>query len=143
MIGLSETILKKLTKVAAIVNAEKQLYCFGVIRHEAAPDRWDVVVSAKKLRPWSTDAIIYLAELLKKELTIAEMVQIAQVVVLPRDNEWIVALNRTDQHRPGAIRRVLSPQCCDEALVFRPAEDSARGTVAGQAAGVLPKGRFK
>ena len=71
--------------------------------------------------PWSTDAIMYLAGLLKEELTNAEMIQIAQVAVLPRDNEWIISLRRNGRQPTCKVRGLR--ELCDEALVIWPAGD--------------------
>lgn len=90
-----DRFINKLKKVAEIVAAEKQLDFFGLVHHDSAPpDLWDLLVSAKKLVPWSADAIRYIVGLLKQELTDDEMVKIAQVVALPRDSELVAALNQ-------------------------------------------------
>jgi hypothetical protein len=94
MSAAQERFINKLKKVAETVAAEKQLDFFGLVHHESAPpDLWDLLVSARKLVPWSADAIRYIVGLLRKELTDEEMVRIAQVVALPRDNKLVAALN--------------------------------------------------
>ena len=125
MIGMSDKLIGKLKRLAEVVDAEKHLYFFAVLQHELMPDRWDILVSAKELKPWSADAIDYMADLLKRELTKAEMIQIAQVAVLPRDNEWVVALSRNGKH-PAATAAGRSPITSDAAVVIWPVENSLR-----------------
>jgi hypothetical protein len=67
------------------------------------------VVSAKKLKPWSTSAIMYIAKLLKKELILQEIMQIDQVATLPRDHKVIEELLTTIPSGPrsaGCARRI-------------------------------------
>jgi hypothetical protein len=126
MSRLSAKFARKFHKIARIVDADKQLYFFGVLQHETGPwDRWDVVVSAKKLRPRSIAAIEYLAKLLKKELSLQELIQIAQVVALPRDHEVIASLSHDDPIWTK-VRRVRSLGHSEEAVVFFPVNESVR-----------------
>mgnify|MGYP001411273459 CR=1 FL=1 len=127
MSKLSDKLVKKLQKLAAVVDAEKQLYFFGLVQTESGPaDRWDILVSAKKLAPWSTEAIKYIAELLRKRLTAAEMIQISQVVALPRDNELIASLRQDGRIGPGRIRGLHPMEHPTEAVVIWPAQNSLR-----------------
>jgi hypothetical protein len=104
MSTLSDRLVKKLGKVAQIIDAENQLYFLGLVHHDhLPPNRWDVLVSAKKLVPWSVEAIEYVARLLKKELTNQEFVQVARVVVLPRNNQLIASLDADGQCPPGTV----------------------------------------
>jgi len=94
MSALPDKLIKKLEKVAEIARVEKRLRFLGLVHHDLLPqDRWDVIVSADLLVPWSTGAIAYVAGLLSRELTDGEMIKIAQIVALPRDNELIRALS--------------------------------------------------
>lgn len=118
MSTLSETFIKKMKKIAEVVDSEKQLYFFGLVHHDQLPaDRWDVLVSAKKLAPWSDEAIIYLAGLLRKTLKDKEMVKIAHVAVLPRNHNDIVSLSDA---RDGVekVRHLGLPYGIDEAVII-------------------------
>jgi len=69
MSTLPAGLRKKLNRVAEIVDAEKHLDFFGAVRRDSLPfERWDIIVSAKGLIPWSADAITYIAGLLRKHL---------------------------------------------------------------------------
>ena len=65
------------------------------------------------------------AELLRKRLTAAEMIQISQVVPLPRDNELIASL-RQEGIGPGRIRGLHPMDYPAEAVVIWPAQNSLR-----------------
>jgi hypothetical protein len=123
---MSEALIKKLKKVAKLIDADKGLHFFALVHDEAEPpDRWDVIVSAEKLVPWSTEAIQYIARLLRKELTDREIVQIEQVVPLPRDNELIKSLSEDQHTPPGRIRGLHPMDHFDEAVVIWSAKNAS------------------
>lgn len=127
MTQLSDKFVKKLQKIAEAVDAEKQLYFFGLVQNEAGPpDRWDILVSAKGLAPWRTESIRYIAELLRKRLTAGELIQISQVVPLPRENKLIAALVQNGHVPTGTIRGLHPMDYPQEAVVIWPAKDSPR-----------------
>jgi hypothetical protein len=127
MSTLPDNLRKKLEKVAEIVDAEKRLDFFGVVRRDSLPfERWDVIVSARRLIPWSTDAITYVAGLLRRNLTDREIINIAQVVALPRNNELIKSLGE-DARTPSQRIRGLHPMDhFDEVEVIWSAKDSSQ-----------------
>ena len=109
MSPISESLGKKLRKVAKLIDADKRLHFFGLVHDEAEPpDRWDVTVSAEKLVPRSTEAIQYVARLLRRELTDREIVQIEQVVPLPPNNELIKSLREDGSTPAMANSRIAS-----------------------------------
>jgi len=124
MSRLSEALLKKLKKIANVVDAEKQLHFFAVVHDDSEPpDRWDVLVSAEKLAPWSTEAIQYIARLLRRELTDQEMVQIEQVVPLPQDNELVRSLSENECTPARRIRGLHPIDHFDDVVVIWSAKD--------------------
>lgn len=119
MSALPEKFVKKLKRVAQTIDSEKLLYFFAAVHHDLLPpNRWDVLVSAKGLVPWSIEAIDYVGGLLKKELTSQEFIQIAQVVALPRDNELIASLSSSGEVPEGAVRGLHPLDRPDEAVVI-------------------------
>ena len=126
MSTLPDNLRKKLEKVAKIVDAEKHLDFFGVVRRDSVPfARWDVILSARKLVPWSADAIIYVAGLLRKGLTDREIIDIAQVVALPRDNELIKSLSQDECTPARGIRGLHPMDHFDDVEVIWSAKDSS------------------
>lgn len=123
----SETLIRKLERVANLIDAEKRLHFFGLVHDETEPpDRWDVIVSAEKLVPWSTEAIQYVARLLRSELTDREIVQIEQVVPLPPNNELIKSLTEDGSIPARRIRGLHPMDHFDEAVVIWSAKDPSR-----------------
>jgi hypothetical protein len=94
-----------LTKVAKDIAKERsKLHFFGVVHPTDAPyDRWDLLVSSDKLTPWSTDSIRYIVGRLKDHLSSEEMVKIAMVVALPKNNPIIAALLKNGGRSPGNL----------------------------------------
>ena len=117
-------MLEKLKRVAETVNSERpKLHFFALVHRVDAPDRWDLLVSADKLKPWSMDALKYVAALLKTELTVDEIVRIAQVVVLPRDSKVIISLSEDRQVQPGELTFLHPSDRFDQAYVIWPAAE--------------------
>jgi len=113
----------KLTRVAEEIAADKpELHFFGLVHRAEAPDRWDLLVSSDQLVPWSMKALNFVVEHLKKILTTEEMVQIAQVVALPRDNKIIQSLKRNPRAWHGSLNDAR-PRI-DEAVVIWPMKES-------------------
>src|SRR5271154_6971447 len=101
---MTDSLRNKLKKVAAIVAAEKpKLHFFGLIHRVDVPDRWDLLVSSDKLAPWSMEALNYIADHLKKVLTAKEIISIAQIVALPRNNSVIASLTKGERIDSGEI----------------------------------------
>jgi hypothetical protein len=114
-------------KIAKVLDAERQLHFFALVHDDSEPpDRWDVLVSAEKLAPWSTESIQYIARLLRKELTDQEMVQIEQVVPLPLNSKLIASLSEDDCARGENIRGLHPMDHFDDAVVIWPAKNSPR-----------------
>jgi hypothetical protein len=121
-----KALFEKLGEVAATVAAEKgELYFFGLVHRVDAPDRWDLLVSSEQLEPWSLKALNYLVERLRKVLADQEMVEIARIVSLPRDNKVIKRLSQDDQIRLGNLGVPQDDQF-DRAFVIRRLESARR-----------------
>jgi hypothetical protein len=129
MSGFSENFVNKLKKVADEVAREKsKLYFFGLVRRDdAPPNRWDLLVSSERLQPWSLEAINYIVEQLKKKLTADEMIRIARIVVLPRNNSLITDLLKDSQAVAGVSGSNLHPMDQpDRAMIIWPVRKSLR-----------------
>jgi hypothetical protein len=99
-----KTLFKKLELVATRVEREKGLYLLAVVHPVGGlHDRWDLLICSPELEPWSTDAMRYMAALLQDVLRVEDIVRIARIVVLPRDNDVVAALLSNDQIQPGKL----------------------------------------
>ena len=111
------TLLEKLKRVASRVEAERGLDFFGLV-HRADIDEWDLLVSSPNLEPWSAAALEYVAEQLRRALTVREMVSISQIAVLPRDHKVIEWLSRDELILPERLSTVHDADF-DRALILR------------------------
>jgi hypothetical protein len=111
MIRSSDNLVVKLNAIAPIIDAEKpQLRLLALVHRDNAPhDRWDLLVSSDQLVPWSVEAISYIVGLLKKELTVEDMIRIARVVALPTDNALVNDLLAHDSTVPWYPLSALHP----------------------------------
>ena len=126
------TLYDKLEIVADIIATEKpDLHFFGLVHRLEAPDRWDLLVSAGQLEPWTLKSLNYVVGRLRKVLTDEEMVRIARVVAMPKDNEVIRWLSHTDQVQPRKLS-ILNDDRFDRVWVIR-REGSVRDAVAQRA----------
>ena len=115
-----KTFFDKLHPLADQIDRAKGLGFFAVVhRANGLYDRWDLLISSPKLKPWSIEALRYIAGLLQKALTADELVRIARIVVLPPESEVITSLLHDDQLRPGKMGSPLDDRF-DRALVLRP-----------------------
>ncbi|MFI5380939.1 MAG: hypothetical protein ACHRHE_16700 [Tepidisphaerales bacterium] len=124
-----DRMVGKLEKVADVVADEKpRLRFFGLVHRITSPwDRWDLLVCSDKLAPRSIEAIRYILEVLKaKKLTREEMIRIARIVVLPRNNELIAALSEDEQLPLGKVYGLHSMDDPDTAVVIRRMNTSLR-----------------
>lgn len=96
---------EKLEKIAIRISQEKpRLHFLGLVhRTGALHDRWDLLVSSDKLAPWTMEALNYVVDQLKKVLTSDELIRIARVIALPRDNPVIASLLRDRQSSTNPI----------------------------------------
>ncbi len=118
--------VNKLKKIAVVVARERPtLHFFGLVHRVDAPDRWDLLVSSDQLAPWSMEALNYLADLLKKELTSQELVRIARIVALPQENDVVTSLIQNPQLRSGELSTLPPRDRFDKAVVIWP-PDGAR-----------------
>ena len=107
MSRISPPVRKKLASIAEVIAREKgPLHFFAVVQRSAVADRWDILVSAKKLKPWSIEAIRYIADLLQKRLSVGEIVQVARIVPLPRDNALVEDLSNSPSWPRGTYSGV-------------------------------------
>jgi hypothetical protein len=85
-------------------------------------DRWDLLVSSDKLTPWSPESLKYIVEKLQKvgKLSPEDMVRIARVVALPRDNEVITELRENERILPGRLSVLHHADRFDQAFVIWP-----------------------
>jgi hypothetical protein len=103
MITLSAKLKRKLEKVAAAIP---KLHFLGVVHRTNAPDRWDLLVSAGELTPWSLDALKSIDKCLKEvgKLSAEELVTFAQIVALPPKNEVIQTLSQNGHIQAKSLR---------------------------------------
>jgi hypothetical protein len=118
----------KLKSVArAIADDRPKLHFFGLVHPVEAPnDRWDLLVSSDKLTPWNADSIRYVVNLLNEQLSPEEIVKIATVVTLPKDNDVVVALSKGVANSSNGIRGLRPIDDFDGVEVIWPAKKSGR-----------------
>jgi hypothetical protein len=126
-----KVLLSKLKKVATKLAADKpKLYLFALVhRVEAPADRWDLLVSSDQLEPWSMGSLKYVVGLLKKALTIEEIVRISQVVALPPTNEIVTSLSGNSQTEPGDISDLHPTHRFDRRFVIWPLSEISHAVV--------------
>ena len=120
----------KLKRVAEIVAKEKpKLHFFGLVHRVDVPDRWDLLVSSDKLAPWSMEALKYIAGQLKKALTADEIIRIARIVALPRNNAVIASLAKSDAIDSDEIEGLHPADNFDQTITIWPANGRSQKKV--------------
>ena len=115
MNGFSE----RLEKLARLIDDDKGLDFLGLVHRTDAPDRWDLVVSSPALEPGGVDALRYVAGRLPKALKKSEIISLARIVALPRENELLSRLSQDERVRPGVVSPLIDSRF-DRALLIRP-----------------------
>ena len=86
------TLAEKVRHVEADIAREKgPLNLFALFEREDI-NRWDLVISA----PWAAhdhETLKYIADVIKRHLTPEEMTLLARMVILPADEDPVLALN--------------------------------------------------
>ena len=105
---MSPKLQEKLARIANIIaKGKQQLHLVAVIRSSRLSDRWDFIISSDSLVPHSHDAIKYVADLLKKNLTTQELIKIARIVVLSPSNRLVATLVENPKTRPDELNLLL------------------------------------
>ena len=96
-------LTEKVRDVERSIAREKgALNLFALLEREDLSDRWDLVISA----PWAKRdeaTLRYLAEVIKRHLTPAEMTLLSRVVVLDPALEPVTAINESYQVEHGRM----------------------------------------
>lgn len=115
-----KSLFDKLESIAARVDKERGLYFFAAVHPTGGlHDRWDLLVSSPNLKPWSMDALRYVSGLLQKALTVADIVRIARINVLPRENEVIASIMDNDQVKARRLT-ALNDEQFDRVFLVHP-----------------------
>ena len=121
-----KTLIEKVKKLASILVAEKpKLHFLALVHRVGAPEGWDVVIASDQLAPRAMDALDYVAERLKKVLSLNELIQISRIVVLPRNHEVIAELMQ-NYAGSGVLTHLFPASGFDRAVIIWPLETSSQ-----------------
>ena len=134
MTPLSVKLIEKLRKIASDIAQEKpKLHLVGLVhRVDAPPGDWDLLVSSDKLDPWNIDSIKYVVGQLKRRLRPAEMMSIATVVPLPRNNALVARLIQDDDGLLSSVHGLHPMDRIEQAVVIWPLKHARRPVMTGQ-----------
>lgn len=118
--------LEKLRQVLNEVSAEKgQFTLFGLFLREDAPDKWDLLVSARWLEEGKLKALEEFAKKLSTVLGEEQLLSLSRIVTVNHDNPGLDAILRAVHIEGGGTANVKDSTffglAIKEAFIFRAA----------------------